>query len=98
LNHLTVLLQHGVDGSRIHPRQRNRVRVRRAGVRDVLAVVLGVVFILYEKAKIGFRIYLLDTYNYDPHIEDPVNCGYVNSATTPNIATPMASQKQSLEA
>jgi hypothetical protein len=58
-------------------------------------------FIGYERAKIRFQIYLLETYKYNPATEDAVDCRYSSSVTTANAANAaaaMAAKKQSLEA
>ena len=55
-------------------------------------------FLRYEQSKVGFQKYLFDTYKYNPRTDDSVNCGYMNSATTPNVAAAIAAKKQSLQA
>ncbi len=54
-------------------------------------------FVSYQRAKIDFQTYLVDTYKY-PDAEDLVDCGYMNAAATPNIAAAMAAKKQSVAA
>jgi hypothetical protein len=54
-------------------------------------------FIAYERAKIAFQIYLVDTYKY-PDAEDLVDCGHNNAATTAEMAAAMAAMKQNLVA
>lgn len=58
-------------------------------------------FLVYERAKLGFQIYLAQTYSYST-ADDVVECNYSNAATTAaavaNAAAAMATKKQSVTA
>ena len=54
-------------------------------------------FLRYEGSKLGFRIYLRDTYKY-PDTDDSVACEYLNTGTTPNAAAALGAKKQNLQA
>jgi len=54
-------------------------------------------FIGYERAKVAFQIYLVDTYKY-PDAEDLVDCGYLKAAAGADVTAAMAAKKQSVTA